>query len=314
MQAHEEQAENLLGPDGWVNPSESSFYEKLKTYLARHWTGELPLGQSFWVNTIAFNALLMVIRHFINVGWEEGSVQSSQLQLATVYFQVFLLAPWQIVGLWRSAKRVIQEKQQILLPRIVQMGCLASGVLVIWISLYLPVLTGMALRDGLYSYTITLHQYEEGNEIVANGFISAGIADEFKRELDVAPPVALVTLNLSGGLVEGAEKMGELILSRGLNTATVTLCESACILAFIAGQHRILKSGAHLGFHRSQWLGLDLLGKNTDAANRQVERIMKTRGIAVTFIEKALATPSNKMWRPTVEELKAARVITRTID
>jgi hypothetical protein len=93
-----------------------------------------------------------------------------------------------------------------------------------------------------------------------------------------------------------------------LNTYVSAQCQSACTVAFSGGVERVLLHGAVLGFHRGSFAGED----EKDSPELQGQRkIFTEAGYDSSFIARALATPSWRMWKPTEAELLKSGVVTR---
>jgi len=122
------------------------------------------------------------------------------------------------------------------------------------------------------------------------------------------PAVKILHLNSKGGSVGDARQLQYLVQDRGLTTVVDAQCLSACAFVFLAGVERYVAPGAKLGFHRETAVGASQAEINRfEEADAQH---MLALGISTTFVDKAFSTPSSDMWIPTVEELKAAHVIT----
>ncbi len=82
-----------------------------KSYIARHWRGELSLPRSYWVNTVLLNVIVfpLAIRMFGVAGLAVVHTNlwaGLALVVAMYACLLFWLLPvtiWQLVGLWRSA-------------------------------------------------------------------------------------------------------------------------------------------------------------------------------------------------------------------
>jgi hypothetical protein len=294
-----------------------SQWEAGKNYVIKHWRGELSLGVSFWVSYLAINlgASLLLFKS-LNHFFSETSLLQVQLRVVFLYFAFFLLAPWQIVGLWRSAQHEILAKKAVFWPRSAQAICVIITAVLLWVSLSLFEWTGMAFHDGAYSYTVTVTNYpeEESGEILVNGFVGPGIADRLENELVRQPKVSVISLNVVGGLLSEAEKMAKSIEKRELSTYVGNQCDSACTYAFIAGSNRILHPEAKLGFHSARLVGVDWFDPRKGHENDDWKIFLKRRGVRPKFIEKAFSVPSTEMWHPSLEELIQARVVTHTYD
>src|SRR5207244_2892607 len=103
------------------------------------------------------------------------------------------------------------------------------------------------------------------------------------------------------------KKLNALIRERKLDTYVEAKCMSACTLAFAAGQQRILRKGAVLGFHRGAFPG-----SQPDDTTSGVEReIYGAAGFSKAFIDRALATKNSDMWKPGEAELLSYKVVTK---
>lgn len=70
-------------------------------YLRRQWQGDLPLGQSFWLN-------LVVVNFVLSVAWALASPRLAGMALVALvilFLAAFLVWLWGAVGTWRSADR-----------------------------------------------------------------------------------------------------------------------------------------------------------------------------------------------------------------
>src|SRR5262249_28257968 len=118
-----------------------------------------------------------------------------------------------------------------------------------------------------------------------------------------------VHLDSVGGRLGEGEKLFTLIHERGLNTYVSSRCLSACTLAFAGGRERFLLKGASLGFHKGGFPGVS--DNEFDSLQHKVFTEANFDG---RFIEKALSTPHSGLWKPSVEVLLAARVVTGVTD
>ncbi len=146
-----------------------------------------------------------------------------------------------------------------------------------------------------------------GFEIEFNGGMGLGSADELSRALDQNPAVRVIHLNSPGGLVGEGRRMLDIIQRHLLITTTDNFCLSACTLAFLGGRERYLAPGARLGFH-SEYSD-KMSDTQVEGIERQDEATMISLGIAGDFVDKAFATPKERIWIPSVGELEDAHVI-----
>src|ERR1039458_9335345 len=85
---------------------------KQSSYILRHWRGELSLGVSYWVNGL----LLTLIAATGEVVLDEADITQHPRLITAAYASFSLLlivvSIWQVVGIWRSAGRTIEERQR----------------------------------------------------------------------------------------------------------------------------------------------------------------------------------------------------------
>jgi len=121
----------------------------------------------------------------------------------------------------------------------------------------------------------------------------------------------LIHLNSLGGRISEAQRIGDIVKSRGLSTYVPYRCMSACTIVFLSGRERLISSESKIGFHQPNFPGM------TDEVRRQAiaseERRLRDLGVSAAFAHKAnLAAPDN-MWFPTSSELLSERVATRIV-
>jgi hypothetical protein len=134
-----------------------------------------------------------------------------------------------------------------------------------------------------------------------------GIAQEVRRALDANPGVSVIRLNSKGGRVVEARKLRDLIVQRHLSTYTVSECFSACVIAYVAGQERLMDASAKLGLHQYSALQSVDLESQYDIDRR----FLLAQGVSRTFVDRAFTTPNSSVWIPTEEELLEAGLVTR---
>ena len=164
------------------------------------------------------------------------------------------------------------------------------------------------LENGSDSKDFTIGLLPHGTEMGYSGRIAFGASAALRAALNANPTVKILHLASNGGNVFYARQMEYLVYDRGLTTVVDSHCLSACALIFLAGQERYLAPGAKLGFHRES-----AVGESPAEINMYQEadaQHMLALGISSSFVDKVFSTPSSNLWIPTVDELKAAHVIT----
>jgi len=167
-------------------------------------------------------------------------------------------------------------------------------------------LPAVAGDSGSKEFTITV--LPSGTEMEYSGRIEFSSSGALRSALNGNPAVKILHLTSNGGSVGYGRKMEYLVHDRGLTTVVDAHCLSACVLVFLGGQERYLAPGAKLGFHRESAPGMS--PAEIDMVEETDAQFMRAMGITSSFVEKAFSIPSSEIWIPTVDELKAAHVIT----
>lgn len=285
---------------------------KQRSYIARHWTGDLSLGISYWVNGTLVS-LLVAVSTIILVAVDVA--ESPKLYSAGVigaWTLMFIVAIWQLVGIWRSASnhesRGGKRGWAIVAQIMVVIGLLgtannAANQAGPQVSEYWKILSG---QDVYSKYQIRV--LRNASELEILGPIGFGLTDDVAKTLDAHPTITLIHLNSIGGRIAEARKLRDLIESRQLSTYSSTGCFSGCVIAYMAGEQRLIAPSANLGFHQYAFPGVN---PDAFAAEHAIdERYLISRGVAAAFVEKAFSTPNSQLWKPTHEELLEAHVIT----
>ena len=157
-------------------------------------------------------------------------------------------------------------------------------------------------------------------------------AAAFRTMLSRNPQVRVVHLNSYGGELTEARDMADMVTRRGLSTRVTGTCDSACVLIFLAADHRSLASRATIGFHRFSWDAdsvrdffdasagdygwtdpfemAEWLYEDTQAEIFEHLSYMLARGVDPAFAIQTLREDSLGMWYPPRAVLLAAGVVT----
>ena len=307
--------------------------------LAAHWRGELPLWVSFWVIGIAANFVIAAIPSLAvavfeaDRGYKPTSIFSASI---VMWAGIFMIAIWQAIGVWRSAatSAITSAPNSAVTGRAPSDADAeepAAGGLTLWAGLARFVvvvafarLVGAFAAEGvpqlneLYkiafeddpdipAYTIRLMR--DGTEAEIVGGFKYGLTDDFAALANAAQHLKVVHLDSVGGRLGEGEKLFTVIRDRGLDTYVSSRCMSACTLAFAGGRERFLLRGAVLGFHKGGFPGV-----SDSEFDTLQHKVFAAAGFDSRFIERALSTPHNDLWRPSQEVLVAAHVVTGVTD
>lgn len=295
-------------------------------FIMRHWRGDFPLWVSFWIVTVLGCLPLcapIIVATIVIGGDEYPNVRQIFLAGFGAAFATILMALWQVVGTWRSAANYKQSRIRAgcsgawgtVTYLIVGPAALATfgGLLVVgyFVIAAIPI---VFFNDPVFpAYSIRV--MHGGTEVEITGAFKFGLTDDFIKVLDTSRQIRVVHLHSRGGRALEGARMFRLIWERGLDTYVSSECSSACTLAFAGGRERFLRQGATLGFHRGGSTALpEQMFHSGGLLSGAVPEIYNAAGFDAKFIEKALATPWDDMWKPPAEVLIKARVVTGITD
>jgi GYF domain 2 len=308
-----------VAPSAPPAPQPAVRLKRSANFVVSHWRGDLPLWVSFWVISVLGNVTMAIISIVVSA-YEQGGALNPRGMFGTVvalWTCTWVIAIWQIVGLWRSARNHMAACRQAgrspLWGGVAQVVCAFAvlGGVATFLKDGVPqlrevYLVAFADDPELPGYGIRVMR--DGAEAEIAGGFKYGLTDEFARTLDASPQVKVVHLDSLGGRLGEGRKLFDLIRERGLSTFVSSKCLSACTLAFAGGRERFLQRGAVLGFHRGSFAGApDSMPDDLQAA------VFRVAGFDGRFIEKALSTSHKDMWEPSERVLLDARVVTQIV-
>lgn len=291
-------------------------------YIRRHWRGELSLAQSYWVNTLILSLLILAVLTWLSSHEVDLMTRAPVLvSLGMIAFWVilFVITIWQLVGLFRSARKQLATTQQRsarfwahVVQVLVILGVITNAnVLIETAGPQVIEFSKIAMGDEGYSkYTVRV--LRQGTELEILGGLGFGLTDEVQRRLIANPQIRLIHLNSLGGRIGEGRKLRDLILEKKLSTYSSRGCMSACTIAYMAGTGRFLYKNAKLGFHRYTFPGFT--NDQIEQETMREKATWRNAGIASYFIEKAFSTPNNEIWEPTPEELLKVGVVDNVTD
>jgi hypothetical protein len=292
-------------------------------FFTRHWRGDLPLWASFWIVTV-LGSLPLCVPIFVAgtvLGYDNFSARRLFLMVFGAAFATVLMALWQLVGTWRSAFKYKQSRIRLgrstvwgnMTYLVVAPATLLSFGCLLFLGYLVTVATPIVFLNDVELQDYSIRVMRGGTEVEITGGFKFGLTDDFIKVLDASKQIRVVHLSSTGGRGAERERMFRLIWERGLDTYVSSECSSACTLAFAGGRERFLRQGATLGFHRGGLAGLpkQISGGPLD---RAVADIYSAAGFDSKFIEKALATPNDDIWKPHAEVLIKAGVVTGMAD
>jgi hypothetical protein len=287
--------------------------DPIRQNLSRILQGELGLWQTTLL--VYLPALLLLVASAVVRNWFNQDLRLP----AAMATAVALLIPLATIILTAASLAVARalhaySKECGWSPR--RTGGLRAGIFMVILPLWLwSFMVDAPLAEDFGKETIQLLPgpsweiaYNPGTQVLhLSGEYQTGIASAFETALVRHPQARAVQLQGPGGrLMEGLE-IAQMIESRRLITAVSGICDSACTLAFAAGQSRVLVGDGKLGFHASS--SPSLIGREVDYYGEY----LKARGINDQMIRQANSISSSGVWYPSPDELVKAGIVTRVI-
>lgn len=295
------------------NPQTPPVETRGRSYIARHWRGELTLATSFFVNgvlvNIAFNLAIFALTSFIDAIQIPIGIP---IAMGAIWLIVICVAIWQFVGIWRSAGKHSTR------GGLAFWGVVARIMVILGVfqTISLVVASGVPqmrefidiARGDANIGPHTIRILNNGSEVELAGGITIGLTAEIEQVLAAHPDVRTIHLNSNGGRVVEAERLRDLIARLGLDTFVASECLSACTIAFLGGTRRFLDPHAKLGFHSGNWPGM--FEGERDARLQAVTDDAVERGVTEDFAEKAFLSAPQEFWFPSTTELVDAGFVT----
>ncbi|MFC3227905.1 hypothetical protein ACFOGJ_11725 [Marinibaculum pumilum] len=284
-----------------------------RSYVGRHWHGELSLPVSYFVNGVllafACNLLVRAVPEDVGDLYEPWR---GFLTLLAFWLAICGISLWQLVGTWRSAGRHVGRGGRRFWAVLARIMMVVGAIQVaLTLTRHAGPQLEMAARIAMGDPEIppyTLRIAGDGTEVVMSGGIRFGAADDLAALLDRVPTVRTVQLDSTGGRLAAGLRLQTLIRERGLDTYVGRRCLSACTTVFLGGQRRYLAPQGRLGFHGGILPGLDQASMT--AFDRKVAEAAIAAGVSPDFAQRAFFLPNAEMWFPTMAELRAAGVVT----
>ena len=282
------------------------------SFFRKHYNGDYSLGRSYWVNTFLIQLFAPLLGVLI-LPWLGENFPARYGSSAVIILTFIGIAAWAwaISGTWASSNKHVARggkqgwasaaKVMIVLGVLRMFGEIAgmTGPL----GEHWNVATGWQLGPD-----VSFQVRADGKSLILKGGINDGTAESLSKALDLAPSVATVVLQSTGGWVRQGNLIAKVISERGLSTYVEHECSSACTIAFLAGKQRAGEPNARIGFHSFKSIGADAANSiDTSTAQETYRRA----GLSPAFIAKVVATAHDKMWYPSHEELLADGVFTR---
>jgi hypothetical protein len=286
-----------------------------RSYIGRHWRGELSLPEAYWVNGVLIG---LPIRAYFAIASSIVTAVPPEDPLAPIWLFIlpYLLCQplfvWQGVGIWRSAGQNIQQGK---------LGWAWTARVIVLINVVFLVIGLFGYAMEAYSsvaaynqertarYTVT----RKGHFVVFSGLITTASADKLIAEID-RKDVDRVVVNVStGGLLRPALRVANAIHQKKTMTVVVLgECDSMCVALLASAEERYIFPTSVIRLHAAFFPGTN--EKSTEGSS-EVEAWYRTMGIGPELIGKMNAhTGPNDLYEPKITELISNHLVTGIFD
>lgn len=145
----------------------------------------------------------------------------------------------------------------------------------------------------------TLAYQAERQELVYTGRIGLDFETVITAALSAHPQARALVISSLGGNLTPALHAAKQLNSRGIVVRAAGPCASACAMLWAAAQARQVENGAVIGLHSSrtaQPLPAALAKAIGGFVGEQKTQVLAQAGFPPRVIDKAMATPANKMY------------------
>ena len=285
---------------------------KKSSYIGAHWRGELPLGQSYWVNVFLVGVFLVIVEAMMT-----PVLRAQHLSLTTLLIMIAIYAPirlaitvWQVVGTFRSA--ALSGSGWATVVNIVMilavMGNIANGIST---ARNIQMIAHAAAEQrGMSDFTVGLAP--DGKGILAKGTMGIGFADAVQAAFAKYPAQHRLLLDSRGGDVDNGRQLHDYLAAHSDIVVEVDhLCASACTLAFVGASQRLVGPAAEMGFHQMRSMVDNSYSKSMVTSQQDsFKGFMSKLGASQSFIDMAFAKQGDDVWIPDGNTLFANHIIT----
>ncbi len=274
--------------------------QSLHDYVSRHWQGEHPIWFSLLISLLGLRLILgsipLFTNNLANYAWLLGSLA---------------VLAWQVRGAYFCAKSHYDQSNDGLM----QWAAYAAIIITITLTTLqaLDRIAGPApkITEDMLDRPPPPRLSEDGGMLFLTGDISYDLSTGLQQRLAQPNKVHTVVLQSNGGMIYAARALALNIGKHGLNTHVNDECNSACSIVFMAGRQRTLGPQGKIGFHQYQYEKLHPLQTKKLEQEQQVDRnFFISRGINSKFVQQIYQSEHQAIWQPSLEQLRAANVIT----
>jgi hypothetical protein len=269
--------------------------------LLRRWRGWSDLPASYWVGGLVI-AALFALPYLVLVNLDFAHhPQLVSTGLIVLWLAVVAAMLWLGIGVFRSADHYATAHPKQYWSAAAKGTATLAGLVVLGVFLRqgVPEIRNSAgVISEVTAPRYALKLLRGGTELELAGPMHLGLGDALAAKLKEHPSIVTLHLNSEGGRASESDQLAELVLARKLNTYVPTSCVGECATVFAAGANRWLSRNAMLALHQPGGETEDL-----EARTARTKAFLQSRGIAVKFIDRALASTAPSAWRPSHAEL-----------
>jgi len=218
----------------------------LPDYLIKHWRGELPLAQAFWINLVVLMIILGLLERLMFPPFIEQELAVTGAVIVYSLVVKLVIYPWQAVGVLRSCGLRIKSDSGRLWASAAQVGVVISLAVILLTTIETFQSLQIYKRNLLVEKIISpepgysLDLIGQGSLIHLRGPFEIGITSKLADLIERNPQVTGIILDSEGGQIYEGRGLARLIGENGLRTYTLDQCLSSCTTAFVAGELRTL--------------------------------------------------------------------------
>ncbi len=275
-------------------------------FFISHWRGNHGLAFTILVTVLGLRFLLGYLQLLL-------PTSPALVLIGFCILANILVLVWQVVGALRAGDRHLRTTGDMISVwgsyfAIIAVVVMASIQTVNAITVLSPSLPPrVAETPALPDLPISA----DGETITLSGNIDFDLNTALVDALAAHPAIRRVTLSSDGGYIFAARALAFNIANHRLDTHVDGSCNSACTLAFLAGEARTLGPEARLGFHRYQMETPDKVQiLNIGEEMEQDRSYFASRGVSDDFLDQVFKAGHGDIWFPSHAVLHEAGVTT----
>lgn len=223
-------------------------------YIKRHWRGENSLAWAYWVNGSVIGAIASGAVTMLD---EKTSLFESALASLFGYLGLFAVAVWGLVGIWRSAKAYIAEREADP-ERSAFWGYTANlmvglGALGWFVNLSTGIPDYFLLMEIEDSDLVTQFDVHADDTVIfLTGNINGGAVKAVRQAFAEDDNRTVLQIDSPGGLLDATFELADFVRHRKIGVLATNQCESGCLLVLAAAGRSMVTPEVVLGFHHPE--------------------------------------------------------------